>query len=71
MSPPTVSVIVPCYRYADLLEGCVASVLSQDGVDVRVLIVDDCSPMTLRPSRVGSRPPTRGCSTAITPTTAA
>jgi glycosyltransferase involved in cell wall biosynthesis len=44
MSLPTVSVIVPCYRYADVLPGCVASVLSQDGVDVRVLIVDDCSP---------------------------
>ena len=38
------SVIVPCYRYAELLEGCVASVLSQRGVDVRVLIIDDCSP---------------------------
>jgi hypothetical protein len=41
---PSVSVIVPCYRYADVLEGCVASVLSQDGVDVSVLIIDDCSP---------------------------
>lgn len=44
MSRPTVGVIVPCYRYASLLEGCVASVLEQDGVDVRVLIIDDCSP---------------------------
>jgi len=41
---PTVSVIVPCYRYAGLLEGCVDSVLAQEGVDVRVLILDDCSP---------------------------
>jgi glycosyltransferase involved in cell wall biosynthesis len=41
---PSVSVIVPCYRYAALLQGCVDSVLAQDGVDVRVLIVDDCSP---------------------------
>jgi hypothetical protein len=41
---PGVSVIVPCYRYADVLEGCVASVLGQDGVDVSVLIIDDCSP---------------------------
>jgi len=39
-----VKVIVPCYRYAGLLEGCVDSVLAQRGVDVRVLIVDDCSP---------------------------
>lgn len=44
MSRPTVSVIVPCYRYAAVLEGCVESVLSQDGVDVRVLIIDDSSP---------------------------
>lgn len=40
----TVSVIVPCFNYAHLLEGCVESVLSQQGVDVRVLILDDCSP---------------------------
>jgi GT2 family glycosyltransferase len=44
MSRPSVSVIVPCYRYASVLPGCVASVLSQAGVDVRVLVVDDCSP---------------------------
>lgn len=44
MSRPSVSVIVPCYRYASVLEGCVESVLVQEGVDVRVLIVDDCSP---------------------------
>jgi hypothetical protein len=41
---PSVSVIVPCYRYADVLEGCVSSVLEQEGVDVRLLIIDDCSP---------------------------
>jgi len=40
----SVSVIVPCHRYADVLDECVESVLAQDGVDVRVLIVDDCSP---------------------------
>jgi hypothetical protein len=44
MSEPSVSVVVPCYGYASLLEGCVASVLAQDDVDVRVLVVDDCSP---------------------------
>jgi hypothetical protein len=41
---PSVSVIVPCYRYADVLPGCVRSVLDQEGVDVRVLIIDDTSP---------------------------
>lgn len=44
MGLPRVSVIVPSYNYASVLEGCVESVLSQDGVEVRVLIVDDCSP---------------------------
>lgn len=39
-----VKVIVPCYGYAELLEGCVESVLGQAEVEVRVLIVDDCSP---------------------------
>lgn len=44
MTRPSVGVIVPCYRYAQLLERCVASVLAQEGVDTRVLIIDDCSP---------------------------
>lgn len=44
MSNGSVSVIVPCYGYAHLLDGCVASVLSQEGVEVEVLILDDCSP---------------------------
>ena len=44
MGTPTVSVIVPCYRYASLLAGCVESVLGQEGVDVRLLVIDDASP---------------------------
>ena len=39
-----VDVIVPCYNYGHFLEGCVESALRQDGVDVRVLIIDDASP---------------------------
>lgn len=40
---PRVSVIVPCYNYGEFLPRCLASVLDQDGVEVRVLVVDDCS----------------------------
>lgn len=39
-----IDVIVPCYNYGSLLEACVSSVLAQEGVDVRVLIMDDASP---------------------------
>ena len=40
----TVDVIVPCYRYGKYLRDCVASVLSQMDVEIRVLIIDDASP---------------------------
>jgi len=40
---PTVSVVVPCYNYGRYLRDCVASVLDQADVEVRVLIVDDAS----------------------------
>jgi GT2 family glycosyltransferase len=41
----SVSVVIPCYRYGHFLEQSVGSVLTgQDGVDVRVLIIDDASP---------------------------
>jgi hypothetical protein len=39
-----VDVIVPCYNYGHFLRGCVESVLAQQGVNVRVLIIDDASP---------------------------
>jgi len=39
-----VDVIVPCYRYGHYLKQCVDSVLNQRGVEVRVLVIDDCSP---------------------------
>lgn len=40
----SVDIVVPCYNYAHFLEDCVASILSQRGVEVRVLIIDDASP---------------------------
>jgi glycosyltransferase involved in cell wall biosynthesis len=39
----TVDVVVPCYNYARYLYTCVSSVLSQEGVAVRVLVIDDAS----------------------------
>ena len=39
----SVDVVVPCYNYSRFLEQCVGSALNQDGVEVRVLIIDDCS----------------------------
>jgi len=38
-----VDVFVPCYNYGRFLRECVESVLTQDGVGVRVLIIDDAS----------------------------
>ncbi len=40
----SVDVIVPCYRYGRYLRECVHSALSQEGVEVRVMIIDDASP---------------------------
>lgn len=40
---PSVSVVIPCYNYGRYLDSCVRSVLEQDGVEVRILIIDDCS----------------------------
>ena len=40
----SVSVVIPCYNYGHFLEEAVTSVLDdQQGVDVRVLIIDDAS----------------------------
>lgn len=41
---PSVSVVVPCYGYGRYLRDCVASLLSQTGVDLEVLVIDDASP---------------------------
>ena len=41
----TVSVVIPCYNYGEYLEDAVLGALDdQEGVDVRVLIIDDASP---------------------------
>jgi glycosyltransferase involved in cell wall biosynthesis len=38
-----VDVIIPCFNYGSMLEACIASVVSQEGVAVRAMIVDDAS----------------------------
>ena len=40
---PVVTVLIPCYNYGHFLHQCLASVLGQTGVDVKVLVVDDAS----------------------------
>jgi len=40
---PRVDIIVPCHNYGHFLETCVKSALSQEGVDVRILVIDDGS----------------------------
>ncbi|WP_018684757.1 glycosyltransferase family 2 protein [Actinokineospora enzanensis] len=39
----SVDVVIPCYRYGSVLPIAVRSVLDQPDVDVRVLVIDDCS----------------------------
>lgn len=41
--PRTVSVVIPNYNYARFLPECLDSVLSQTGIDLDVVVVDDCS----------------------------
>jgi GT2 family glycosyltransferase len=38
-----IDVVIPCYNYARFLGACVDSVLQQEGVKVRVLVIDDAS----------------------------
>jgi glycosyltransferase involved in cell wall biosynthesis len=39
----SVDVLIPCYNYGRFLLDCVASVLAQEGVELRVLIIDNAS----------------------------
>jgi glycosyltransferase involved in cell wall biosynthesis len=39
----SIDVVVPCYNYGRYLSQCVRSVLSSEGPETRVLIIDDCS----------------------------
>lgn len=41
--PASVSVVISCFNYGRFLRQCVESALSQEGVDVDVIIVDDAS----------------------------
>ncbi|TCN31291.1 glycosyltransferase family 2 protein [Sinorhizobium americanum] len=39
----SVDVVVPCYNYGHFLGDCIASILTQKGVDLRVLVIDNAS----------------------------
>jgi glycosyltransferase involved in cell wall biosynthesis len=41
---PTVSVVVPCYRYGRYVTECVTSLLANTVVDLDILVIDDASP---------------------------
>ena len=38
-----VDIVVPCFQYGHYLQDCVRSILTQEGVEVRALIIDDAS----------------------------
>jgi hypothetical protein len=40
---PTVTVVIPCYNYARYVEGAISSALTQEGVEIDVIVVDDRS----------------------------
>jgi glycosyltransferase involved in cell wall biosynthesis len=41
---PTVSVVVPCYKYGQFVTECVTSILANTEVDLDILVIDDASP---------------------------
>jgi glycosyltransferase involved in cell wall biosynthesis len=41
---PTVSVVVPCYKYGRYVTECVTSLLANSTVDLDILVIDDASP---------------------------
>ena len=41
---PCVTVVVLCYNYGHFLPQCLGSLLTQTGVDVKIMVIDDASP---------------------------
>lgn len=39
----SIDVVIPCYNYGRYLKACIESVLSERGLEVSVLVIDDCS----------------------------
>jgi len=40
----SVDIVVPCYKYGHFLRDCLPSIWTQEGVVLRVLVIDDASP---------------------------
>jgi glycosyltransferase involved in cell wall biosynthesis len=41
---PTVSVVIPCYKYGQYVTDCVTSLLTNTAVNLDILVIDDASP---------------------------
>ena len=46
---PLITVVITAFNRPDYLQSSVASALAQEGVDLEIIVVDDCSPTDLRP----------------------
>ncbi|NPU92405.1 MAG: glycosyltransferase family 2 protein [Gammaproteobacteria bacterium] len=56
---PLITVIITAFNRPDYLQSSVASALAQEGVDLEIIVVDDCSPTDLQPALAGLSGPVR------------
>lgn len=56
---PLITVVITAFNRPDYLQSSVASALAQEGVDLEIIVVDDCSPTDLQPALAGLSGPVR------------
>lgn len=56
---PLITVVITAFNRPDYLQSSVASALAQEGVDLEIIVVDDCSPTDLQPALAGFSDPIR------------